>query len=194
MPSEEQTLDAYFSIVIQALEGLDRRSIHKFADLMIDTYKDDKTIFFFGNGGSGSSAAHFCGDLLNNISIGLARRFKAICLNDNIPALTAIANDISYENIFVEQLKNFARPGDLVVGFSGSGNSKNVLRAFEYANTIGAKTLAICGFKGGKAKELAQYAIHADVQDMEASEDAHLFITHCVKKILLHRLNEQKVF
>lgn len=117
-----------------------------------------------------------------------------MCLNDNTPAMMAIANDISYDDIFVEQLKNFLRKDDVVIGISGSGNSINVLKAIEYANATGAKTVAICGYKGGKIKDIASLAVHAEINDMEISEDIHnLVITHCVKRILTNKLNNTNV-
>ena len=106
----------------------------------------------------------------------------------------AIANDVSYDDIFIEQLKNFLQKGDLVIGISGSGNSTNVVKAIEYANENGAKTIAICGYKGGKIKELAHLAIHAEVDDMEISEDIHnLIIAHCVKRMLTNELKNNNV-
>ena len=106
----------------------------------------------------------------------------------------AIANDISYDDIFVEQLKNFLREGDLVIGISGSGNSLNVVKALEYARGKGAKTVAICGYAGGKIKEIADLSVHAEVQDMEVSEDIHnLVMVHCVKQMLTKELKNNKV-
>ena len=106
----------------------------------------------------------------------------------------AIANDISYDDIFIEQLKNFLNPGDLVIGISGSGNSLNIVKALEYAQKKNAKTIAICGFRGGKIKELADLSIHAEVEDMEISEDIHnLVITHCVKRMLQKELENNHV-
>ncbi len=183
-----QYIDDYFYKVSTTLDQLDRESLEDFVDLILETYQKDGTIFFFGNGGSGANASHFCGDMVKGLSYGSLKRFRALCLNDNIPALMAVANDISYDDIFLEQLKNFVQPGDLVVGLSGSGNSPNVVKAYTYAQSHGAKTVALCGFNGGKIKEIADLAVHANIMDMEVSEDIHLVIAHCVKRIIMQRL------
>ncbi|HLD79084.1 MAG TPA: PfkB family carbohydrate kinase [Candidatus Nanoarchaeia archaeon] len=191
---DHREIDYYFNSVNDTLNNLDKKNIFQFAELLLETYEKDKVIYVFGNGGSAATASHFCGDLVKGVSYGLDKRFRVICLNDNTPAVMAIANDISYDDIFVEQLKNFLRKDDVVIGISGSGNSINVLKAIEYANSAGAKTVAICGYKGGKIKDIASLAVHAEVNDMEISEDIHnLVITHCVKRILTNRLNNTNV-
>jgi rfaE bifunctional protein kinase chain/domain len=192
--SEQSDIHKYLTGVNNTLSNIDRKNISKFVEMLLEAYNNDKTIYVFGNGGSAATASHFCGDLVMGVSHGLDKRFKVVCLNDNIPSLMAIANDMSYDAIFVEQLKNFLNPGDLVVGISGSGNSINVIKGLEYANLIGGKTVAICGFKGGKIKEIAQLAVHAETDDMEITEDAHnLVIIHCVKRILCKELDNNKV-
>ncbi|MBT7703780.1 SIS domain-containing protein [Candidatus Peregrinibacteria bacterium] len=125
---------------------------------------------------------------MKGASYGLEKRFKAVCLNDNLSALMAVANDISYEEIFVEQLKNFVKEGDVVIGISGSGNSMNVVKALEYGLSVGAQTVAICGFNGGKIKEIADLVVHVAIDDMEVSEDLHLVILHCVKRVIMQAL------
>ena len=128
------------------------------------------------------------GDFLKGASYGLDKRFKMICLNDNLPSMMAIANDIGWESIFVEPLKNFLREDDLVIGISGSGNSKNVVNALEYANAKGATTVAMSGFKGGKISQIATINVHAPVMDMEVTEDVHMVIFNIVKKQMMARL------
>ncbi|MCX8043031.1 MAG: SIS domain-containing protein [Desulfobacterota bacterium] len=181
-------VDRFFGKVIDTLNRFDRHALMRFVELVMNTYERGGTIFVFGNGGSGNTASHFCGDFIKGVSCGLQKRFKMICLNDNTSALMAIANDISYEDIFVEQLKNFLQPRDMVIGISCSGNSINVLKALAYANSIGAKTVAMCGFDGGKAQKIAQLSLHANINDMEVSEDIHLIIMHCVKQIVIKML------
>ncbi len=192
--TEEEHVDNYFSGVYSALKNLDKGNVNSFVKMLLEAYERERTIYVFGNGGSGATASHFCGDLIKGVSYGLKKRFKVICLNDNTPAMMAIANDISYDDIFVEQLKNFLQKEDLVIGISGSGNSLNVVKALEYARETGAKTVAICGYKGGKIKEIADLAIHAEIDDMEISEDIHnLVIIHSVKRILTNLLNNKNV-
>ena len=177
-----------------SINNVNKSNIKTFVEMLIEVYNNDKNIYIFGNGGSAATASHFCGDLVKGVSYGLHKRFRAICLNDNMPALMAIANDISYDHIFIEQLKNFLNSDDIVIGISGSGNSVNVVTALEYAKNKGAKTVAICGYSGGKIKEIADLSIHAEINDMEISEDIHnLIATHCVKRMLTKELNNQNV-
>lgn len=192
--AEEEHVDNYFSGVQSALQNLNKGNVNSFVKMLLEAYERERIIYVFGNGGSGATASHFCGDLIKGVSYGLKKRFKVICLNDNTPTMMAIANDISYDAIFVEQLKNFLQKEDLVIGISGSGNSLNVVKALEYARETGAKTVAICGYNGGKIKEIADLAIHAEIDDMEISEDIHnLVIIHSVKRILTNLLNNKNV-
>jgi D-sedoheptulose 7-phosphate isomerase len=185
MTNIEDDIENYFAKVITTLNRLDRIKLAQLANILHTAYEQDKTIFVFGNGGSASTASHFCGDFIKGASCGLDKRFKMMCLSDNLSALMAIANDISYEDIFIEQLINFIKKGDVVIGISGSGNSINVVKAIEYANSREAITIAFCGYDGGKLKNIVQLAIHADINDMEVSEDIHLIIEHCIKQILM---------
>ena len=179
----------YLRAVNETLSKVNVDTIDAFVGLLLEAYNHERNIYIFGNGGSSATASHFCGDMVKGLSYGMEKRFRAICLNDNLPVLMAIANDSSYDDIFIEQLKNFLRKDDLVIGISGSGNSTNVVKALEYANHIGAKSVAICGFKGGKIKDLAHLAIHAEINDMEVSEDIHhLILAHCVKRIISQEL------
>lgn len=151
---------------------------------LTDTFEGESQIFVFGNGGSATTASHFACDINKGVSYGKDKRFKILCLNDNISILMAYANDISYEDVFVEQLKNFMKRDDLVIGISGSGNSKNVLKAIEYANSNGGKTFGICGFGGGRLKEAARKSLVVNSNDMQKVEDAHLIILHCTMQYL----------
>jgi D-sedoheptulose 7-phosphate isomerase len=187
----EQEIDAFFTKVIQTLGTIDKTNLKKFVDLLLDAYHQESTIFIFGNGGSANTASHFCGDFVKGVSCGQDKRFRVICLNDNVSALMAVANDISYEDIFVEQLKNFLKKDDLVIGISCSGNSPNIIKALEFANTIGAVTVAMCGFQGGKIKQIANLVLRADIDDMEISEDIHLIIAHFSKQMIIKLLHAQ---
>ena len=186
-------INDYFSLVADTLDRLDRECISRFVDMVLQTCDNDGTIFIFGNGGSAATASHICGDFVKGISHGSRKKLKVICLNDNVPALMAIANDLSYDDIFIEQIKNFLKKEDLVIGISGSGNSRNVVRCIEYANRIGAKTVAFCGFSGGRIKKISSLAVHADVYNMEVAEDIHLIIAHCVKSIIAKRFKSISV-
>lgn len=178
----------YLELVKATLNQLDINQINALAEAFYRTYENGGIIYTMGNGGSGASASHAAGDFLKGASYGLEKRFKIICLNDNLPSMMAIANDIGWDDIFVEPLKNFLSPKDLVIGISGSGNSKNVVKALAYANEIGATTVAMTGFKGGKIKEIASLSVHAPVMDMEVTEDVHMVIFNIVKKEMMARL------
>lgn len=172
----------YLSLVKQTIDKLDQSAIAAAAQAFLDTYNKGGNIYVFGNGGSGATASHVAGDFLKGASYGLDKRFRMICLNDNVASMMAIANDIGYEDIFIEPLKNYIEKDDLVIGISGSGNSENVVRAMTYAKDKGVKTLALSGFNGGKISKLADISVHADVMDMEVCEDVHMIIFNIIKK------------
>ena len=178
----------YIDLVKSTLDALDSKALDALVEAFHTTYEKGGNIYTMGNGGSGASASHAAGDFLKGASYGLDKRFKMICLNDNLPSMMAIANDIGWESIFVEPLKNFLSEDDLVIGISGSGNSKNVVNALEYANAQGATTVAMSGFKGGKISEIATINVHAPVMDMEVTEDVHMVIFNIVKKQMMARL------
>ncbi len=179
---------AYINLVKETLDNLSITEIDALIEAFYTTYQNGGNIYTMGNGGSGASASHAAGDFLKGASYGLDKRFKMICLNDNLPSMMAIANDIGWDDIFVEPLKNFLQPHDLVIGISGSGNSKNVVKALEFANEQGATTVALTGFNGGKIKEIATISVHAPVMDMEVTEDIHMVIFNIVKKEMMARL------
>jgi D-sedoheptulose 7-phosphate isomerase len=182
----------YISLVKETLDALDYNEIDSLIEAFYSMYQKGGNIYTMGNGGSGASASHAAGDFIKGASYGLEKRFKMICLNDNLPSMMAIANDIGWDNIFVEPLKNFLQPQDLVIGISGSGNSANVVKALEYANAQGATTVAMTGFKGGKIKEIASISVHVPVMDMEVTEDIHMVIFNIVKKEMMARLMGDK--
>lgn len=175
-------------MVKDTIDKLDQSTIRAAADAFLDTYHKGGNIYTFGNGGSGASASHAAGDFLKGASYGLDKRFRMICLNDNLAAMMAIANDIGYEDIFIEQLKNFIGPNDLVIGISGSGNSENVVRAISFAKEQGVKTMAMTGFKGGKIATMADISLNAPVMDMEVTEDIHMIMFNIIKKEMMATL------
>jgi D-sedoheptulose 7-phosphate isomerase len=178
----------YCTGLSKALESVSLERFEEFVHLLENAYQDGRQVFFMGNGGSGSTASHFACDLNKGVSYGRQKRFRVISLNDNVPTLTAYANDVSYENVFVEQLRNFLRPGDLVVGISGSGNSPNVLKAISYANGLGAHTVGLCGFNGGKLAAIVRTPLLAPVHDMQKAEDVHMILLHVVMQLLCAHL------
>lgn len=141
-------------------------------------------IFICGNGGSASTASHFVCDFNKGVSFGQEKKYDFECLNDNVPMMMAIANDISYDDIFIVPLKNKLNAGDVVIGISGSGNSENVRRALEYGNQAGAVTVALVGYDGGVIKKTAEYCIHIYADNMQIVEDVHLILDHMMMYIL----------
>ncbi|MFZ9597264.1 MAG: SIS domain-containing protein [Schleiferiaceae bacterium] len=178
----------YRQLLIETIEALDMTAVERLVEVFLDAHQRGAQIFTMGNGGSGASASHAAGDFLKGASYGLDKRFKMICLNDNVPSMMAVANDIGWDDIFVEPLKNYLHPGDVVIGISGSGNSRNVLKAAEYAKSKGATLVGMTGFKGGKLRELAELSIHSVAMDMEVAEDVHMAVFNMVKKACMARL------
>jgi D-sedoheptulose 7-phosphate isomerase len=168
----------------RVLADLDLGEIDAIAQLLKKAYEEERTIFILGNGGSGSTASHFACDINKGACLHAKNKYRVMALTDNMPTILAIANDINYESIFVEQLKNFARPGDVVIGISGSGNSPNVLMAIEYASELGCTTIGVCGYDGGKLKPMVDCCFHVKVNDMQIVEDLHMVFVHILMRLL----------
>ncbi len=174
----------YYKKLIDVINQLDMEQFNVAVELVRQAWQSRKQIICFGNGGSALTAQHFINDWNKSIFLSSGKPFKGRCLTENMGLVSAYANDISYHDIFIEQLKNILEPGDLVIGISGSGNSENVLRAIDYANKQGNLTLGLCGFDGGKLKNLAQYKVWAPISDMQISEDIHFTFGHLVMQSL----------
>ncbi len=172
--------DAYRSELRGVVDSIDTGLVQQAIGLFEEARRDGNHIFVCGNGGSASTASHFACDMVKGASYQRDRRFRIMALTDQLPTLTAYANDVSYDCVFVEQLRNFAQPGDLFMGISGSGNSPNVLRAIEYANEIRCKTIALTGRDGGKLAPLAQLNIHVAAPHMGRIEDGHMIVCHMI--------------
>ena len=172
--------EEYRNETLRALELIPLEKVQQAIDWFREARDAGRRIFVCGNGGSASTASHFACDIVKGASYNRQSRFRIIALTDQIPTITAYANDVSYDAVFVEQLKNFAEPGDLLMGISGSGNSPNVLRAIEYANSIGCRTIALTGRDGGKLGPVAQLNIHVPVPHMGRIEDAHFIVCHMI--------------
>ncbi len=179
----------YLSELKTLLEKFDTPGFQRIVEKILDAYDAERHIFVMGNGGSGATASHFTCDINKGCCMDLDKKFKMICLNDNLPTLLALANDVSYDAVFVEQLKNFFLPGDLVIGISGSGNSPNVLRAIEYARACQGATIGLTGFSGGKLASLADIAWIAPVADMQKIEDMHMIVVHMIMQAVRGRLH-----
>ena len=170
----------YLSELTGIINMIDAKEFESLVGELANAYEKQSNIFICGNGGSAATASHFACDINKGVSFGKEKRFRVICLNDSIPTIMAYSNDVSYDSVFVEQLKNFMNAGDLLIGISGSGNSGNVLNAVRYANEKGGKTFGICGYGGGRLKGTAQKSLVVKSNDMQKVEDSHLIILHCV--------------
>jgi len=172
------------------LDGFDTEAFDRIVNSILDAYSDEQAIFIMGNGGSASTASHFACDINKGCCLDLDKKFKVICLNDNIPTLLAYANDLDYASVFVEPLKNFFRSGDLVIGISGSGDSENVLRTIRYASENGGKTVGLTGYSGGKLGQLVDIAYVAASDDMQKIEDVHMIIVHMIMQAVHGALHD----
>ena len=188
-------VSAFLDRVGRELSRIDPAEVKALADAIFECYENRRMVFLCGNGGSGSNASHFCEDLgkgtlrREDFDNDAKPRLRVLSLTDNTPYILAWANDEGFERVFVEQLKNLAGPGDLLIAISGSGNSANVLRAVEWANGHGLKTFGCTGFSGGKLKSLAQQSLHVPLDDMGMVESIHLTAFHWVVDDLHRRLS-----
>lgn len=175
---------AYFEKEKRSLDLIDKASLSQLINLLENAREAGRQIFVMGNGGSGATASHYCCDFNKGISLSKEKRYRVICLNDNIPTMLAYANDLGYEEVFVGLLENFFNPGDVVIGISGSGNSPNVLRAIQWAKEHNGCTVGLTGYNGGALKRIAQYGVHVPVDDMQITEDIHMVLGHCIMRVL----------
>lgn len=172
--------EQYRSEALKAIDLIDMPLVEGVIDLFREARENGRHIFVCGNGGSASTASHFACDIVKGASYERGKRFRIMALTDQLPTLTAYANNVGYHVVFSEQLKNFAQPGDLVMAISGSGNSPNVIAALECANSIGCTTVALTGRDGGKLGPLAKINIQVPVHHMGRIEDAHMMICHMI--------------
>ena|ERR1035437_1556515 len=186
------TFEEYLSYFNSSLASLDRDEVSRFIELLVDAYDHDRTVFVIGNGGSAANASHFANDLAKGTlySIDQPKRLRALSLTDNVALMTAYGNDEGYHTIFEQQLRTLARPGDILVAISGSGNSPNVLHAIEWANANQLHTVGVTGFNGGKLKQIARSTVHVPLNDMCTSESVHSVIFHYVALELQKRLRQ----
>ena len=173
----------YIDKLSKTLADIDIECIEKIANEFLKARGNDKFIYVFGNGGSGSTASHMVCDIVKGCSYEEEKKFKVICLNDNIPTILAYSNDVDYEVIFEEQLKNFVSEGDVVLGISGSGNSQNVINAINFAKSKKAVTIGFTGFNGGRVNEIVDIGLNVPINDMQITEDIHLIINHIFYQI-----------
>lgn len=185
----------YKSYTQRALESVDEAEVMRLIDTLFDAYKRGAMIFVIGNGGSAANASHLAQDLAKGTCANMQqeRRLRALSLTDNFAFFSALGNDEGYDQVFVQQLRTFCNPGDLLISISGSGNSPNVLRAVEYANEHGLKTIGITGFSGGKLREMVAECVHVPLNDMCTAESIHSIVFHYVILELQKRIADEVV-
>ena len=181
----------YLDNLNQAIQELPISDIEIVVEVIYQAYKRGSQIFIMGNGGSAATASHFACDLGKGTVQPGKGRFRVISLNDNVPLLTALANDIGYDDVFSEQLKNLVQPQDIVIAITGSGNSPNMLKAVECAKEHNATTIGFIGFGGGKLKDMVDYHITISSCDYGNVEDIHLILEHSISAYFRERLKQK---
>lgn len=196
MLGTQMPVEPFLRRIADELARIDPREVQTLADVMYETYLAGRFIFIIGNGGSGSNASHFCEDigkctlkLPDDLAENGKKRVKILSLTDNTPYILAWANDEGFERVFVEQLRNLASPGDLLIAISGSGNSRNILAAVDWANRNGLTTYGCTGFNGGKLRAEARHGLHIPIDDMGIVETLHLAAFHWVVDDLHRRIS-----
>jgi D-sedoheptulose 7-phosphate isomerase len=174
----------YLTRLQAVLAALDPAAIDTAITLIADTWATGRQVITLGNGGSAMTALHFINDWNKGVFAATGKAFRGRSLCDNIGLITAYANDVSYQDVFIEQLRNVMEAGDLVLAISGSGNSENVIRAVDHANRHGGVTLGLCGFRGGRLKAAARHSVWVDIDDMQIVEDVHAIFGHIVMQAL----------
>lgn len=178
-----EKITEYIELERGVLKNLDIEAINNAMNLIMEAYEARKNIYIFGNGGSSATASHYQNDFNKGISEYVEKKFNFICLNDNMATVMAIANDIGFEEVFRFQLRNKLEDGDIIIAISGSGNSKNVINAVEYAKEQGNKIIGMTGYQGGKLKELSDISLHVNVNSMQVTEDIHMMFDHLIMSI-----------
>lgn len=186
-------IDTYLIELEHVIHTLSRDEVRAVADALLDAWRARKQVLILGNGGSAATASHMMNDLNKFTRVEGQPRFRALALTDNVPWMTAVGNDQSYAEIFVEQLQNLMLPGDTVIAISASGNSPNVVRAVEYAKANGATVIGLCGKPGGKLAQLADVKVIIPADRIGQQEDGHMILDHVLSLALLERIKQEAV-
>jgi D-sedoheptulose 7-phosphate isomerase len=191
------TTSQYLDRLHTELDRLDQAEMRQMADWIYDAWEQEKFVYIFGNGGSGTTATHMSEDLgksslrQEDLQDESKKRLKVMSLTDNLGWILALGNDVGYDQIFVQQLMNYGSPGDLCIAISGSGNSPNVLKAVDWANRHGLRTFGLTGYSGGKLRQMQQAGLHVPLDDMGMVESIHLCIFHWVLNDVFARINRE---
>lgn len=187
--------DAYLERLRAEIGRVDQAALRRWADRIYQAWDQERFVFIFGNGGSGTTASHMAEDLGKSLlreadlQDESRKRLKVLSLTDNVSWIMAVGNDLAYDQIFVQQLMNYGRPGDLVIAISGSGNSPNVLQAVDWANRHGLTTFGLTGYGGGQLKQMQHDGLHVALDDMGMVESIHLCLFHWVLNDVHARVN-----
>jgi D-sedoheptulose 7-phosphate isomerase len=184
-------INQYLTELEAVVHRLSRTDIEAVADVLMAAWRERRQVFILGNGGSAATASHMMNDLNKFTSVPGRRRFRAIALTDNVPLFTAVGNDQSYAEVFVEPLQNLLQPGDVVIAISASGNSKNVVQAVEYAHTQRATVVGFCGQPGGRLAQLADWKVIIPSDRIGQQEDGHLILNHVLAFALRARIEQE---
>lgn len=190
----QEHVDSYLARLSAAVDALPRDRLELLGEMLFRAYENEKQVFTLGNGGSASTASHMAADLAKNTIGPNMRRFRILSLNDNTSIMTALANDMGYENVFCEQLMNLITAGDLLVVISASGNSENVLKAMSYAQERSAQVVGLLGFDGGRAAAIADLSIIVPSDHYGVIEDAHLIVNHIFVDYFRTRLAQDRAW
>jgi D-sedoheptulose 7-phosphate isomerase len=182
---------SYFEYLKEIFDKIDLTDIKEFIELLLIARETGATIFFMGNGGSAATASHFANDLAFGTN-EYEKPFKVMSITDNVAVITALSNDYGYDEIFIRQLKIYAKKGDVLVGISASGNSQNLINAFEYASIAEIKTVALTAFDGGKMREMADYGVHipTEMKEYGPAEDLHMILDHLIGNYLMRYVRQ----
>lgn len=189
--------DSYLDRLKAELDRVSRVELQTWADLTYEAWQNDRFLYIIGNGGSGTTASHMAEDLgkstlrPEDLKDESKKRLKVLSLTDNAGWIMAVGNDVAYDQIFVQQLMNYGRPGDLLLAISGSGNSPNILAAVDWANRHGLVTFGLTGYGGGKLKKMQQHGLHVELDDMGMVESIHLSLFHWVLNDVFARINRE---
>jgi D-sedoheptulose 7-phosphate isomerase len=184
-------IDRYLNELEVVLRHISREAIVDVVDELLENLRERRTVFLIGNGGSAATASHMMNDLNKFTIVEGMPRFRALALTDNMSLVTALANDLAYEDIFVEPLKNLLQPNDLLIAMSASGNSPNIVKAVEYARKIGARVVGFCGQPGGRLAQLADLKVVIPSDRIGHQEDGHLILNHVITAALAQRIQAE---
>lgn len=186
MTNYTEKIQKYLALEMETIQKLDVEAINQVMNTLEEARLAGKTIYICGNGGSAATASHFVCDFNKGVSEHQEQKYNFICLNDNVPTMMAVANDISYDDVFVFPLQGRMKEGDLFIGISGSGNSENVIRAARYAKAQGNTVIGITGYSGGKLKAVSDLSLHVPIDNMQITEDLHMMLDHLMMYIMAY--------